>query len=133
MNDLPYPPLPYPSACDTCKAPGSCCRDFAISSHSFPIESWEADAANFLKDMQVPFFRVIKAVKCDYNNRVKVACDCTLLDENGRCSDYENRPVICRIYRPKSDALCCEYEGERPPPVREESWLYPKSIPSDKT
>ena len=59
-------------------------------------------------------------------SRCKVACDCTLLDENGRCSDYENRPAVCRNYEPASDQLCCEWKGERKPSIPEEFLVYPK-------
>lgn len=36
---------------------------------------------------------------------------CTLLDEQGRCSDYEHRPALCRAYVPRSDPLCIMHES----------------------
>ncbi len=34
---------------------------------------------------------------------------CPLLVD-GRCSDYENRPALCRYFRAGSDKLCCMWE-----------------------
>lgn len=32
---------------------------------------------------------------------------CPMLDwDTGRCTDYENRPTLCREYQPMSDPLC---------------------------
>jgi Fe-S-cluster containining protein len=31
---------------------------------------------------------------------------CFMLDENGRCGDYENRPALCRSYKSGSDGIC---------------------------
>lgn len=116
---------PPASLCDTCSNPGSCCRGFMISSHWFPVDGWEELAKDFLHKNGVPFFQPIKAVTID-KSRCKVACDCTLLDENGRCSDYENRPAVCRNYEPASDQLCCEWKGEREPAIPEEFLVCPK-------
>jgi len=33
---------------------------------------------------------------------------CPLLVD-GRCSDYDNRPELCRDYQPMSDLLCAEH------------------------
>jgi Fe-S-cluster containining protein len=41
---------------------------------------------------------------------------CTALQSDGRCSIYEDRPDLCRRYRPGQDGLCVHYwpdeEGE---------------------
>jgi len=36
---------------------------------------------------------------------------CPNLSREGRCLDYENRPVTCRIFEPASDPLCVHYNG----------------------
>lgn len=35
---------------------------------------------------------------------------CPRLLPNGRCGDYENRPWLCRVYEPKADTTCVEYD-----------------------
>lgn len=39
---------------------------------------------------------------------------CPRLGVDGRCTNYENRPKLCRLYQPKSDFLCTEYDGVPP-------------------
>lgn len=35
--------------------------------------------------------------------------DCPLLGEDGRCTDYDGRPELCRLYEAGSDPICAEY------------------------
>jgi len=36
---------------------------------------------------------------------------CPRLGRDGRCTDYENRPALCRSYEPGTDPLCAEWDG----------------------
>lgn len=44
---------------------------------------------------------------------------CPLLGRDGRCTDYENRPALCRTYQSGEDALCAEWV---PPPAEPDVW-----------
>lgn len=37
---------------------------------------------------------------------------CTRLTRDGRCGAYEDRPHVCRSYRPGEDALCVHFWAE---------------------
>lgn len=102
------------SPCDTCSKPGSCCKGFILSPLFSPA-NWERDAPQTLAHLGVPFFRVVEAVRAPGDEMVAVRCDCDRIGVDGRCTDYENRPSVCRDYSPLSDPLCCEYVG--PPPI----------------
>jgi Fe-S-cluster containining protein len=42
---------------------------------------------------------------------VKWQFTCDRLGQDGRCTQYEDRPKMCHFFEPKSDLLCIEYEG----------------------
>lgn len=110
------------SPCDTCRRPGSCCRGFVLSFVVSDLE-WETEARLKLDTYGLTFFSITEAVRTPGitpDGSVSVRCDCTLLDGNGRCGDYENRPTLCRNYNPLSDGLCCEFVGPNhlPLPVK---------------
>jgi Fe-S-cluster containining protein len=42
---------------------------------------------------------------------VKWNFNCDRLGADGRCTQYEDRPNICRLYESKSDLLCIEFDG----------------------
>jgi Fe-S-cluster containining protein len=42
---------------------------------------------------------------------VKWGFECERLGADGRCTQYEDRPNMCRIYEPKDDLLCIEFDG----------------------
>lgn len=111
------------SPCDTCSRPGSCCKGFVLSTLFSPA-NWEHDATPRLAQFGVPFFRVVEAVRSVGDGMVGVRCDCDRLGADGRCTDYENRPDVCRNYDPLSDALCIEFVGPLPIPYPEH-FAYP--------
>ncbi len=112
------------SPCDTCRKPGSCCKGFVLSP-IFSAETWEQEAPLNLASHGVPYFRIVEAVRStQVDGAVAVRCSCDRLDENGRCSDYDNRPNVCRLYDPLSDSLCCEFVGPSPHPYPEH-FAYP--------
>lgn len=106
-----------PSICDTCRDPGHCCRNFMLGS-KFRIEDDRAFVQKQLKKWDLPF----KPLRRDYFYSSKSSelepdmCywyfSCSKLKEKtGRCTIYENRPKVCRNYKPKADLMCCEFRG----------------------
>lgn len=97
------------ASCDTCRKPGACCRGFLLN-RWFNAATWRTDAAAFCNEFGFSFVPV-RALegRAQEDGTLPVLFDCKLLDEDGRCTDYENRPQLCRVYEPGADALCAEY------------------------
>lgn len=110
------------SLCDGCFAPGQCCRRIRFYGGgelafdlSEPIEDqirsrMHADDA----DRLMPFRPVGEArnVRVVESTRTgSFTFTCVNLQPSGRCGDYENRPWLCRVFEPGSDALCVHYRG----------------------
>lgn len=105
------------SICDRCTDPGHCCRRLKLYGNDFevPYAYDEASAAEeiILMDeleyrnfgFRIPFvpYTQIDGV---------VLFMCPKLGNDGRCTDYENRPRICREYQPATgDDLCVMPKG----------------------
>lgn len=88
--------------CDRCGA--KCCRYFC-----FEID--EPDSYAEFEDVRWYLFHegVSVHVDADGDWYISIANPCTALDENGRCTAYENRPLICRKYDPSG---CDETGGD---------------------
>lgn len=43
------------------------------------------------------------------DGKVKPIWRCLRLGPDGRCTDYEHRPLLCHRYQPGEDALCAEF------------------------
>ena len=39
---------------------------------------------------------------------------CPLLGRDGRCTEYDHRPALCRAYQPASDPICAEWVPDEP-------------------
>lgn len=97
------------SACDTCREPGYCCKRLmlgGVTEDAFPtkLEALLIAAAWPYEANGLPFVPV--TVLQGY-----WLYTCPMLDwDTGLCSDYENRPKLCRDYEPLSDPLCAMYE-----------------------
>lgn len=97
-----------PSACDTCKDPGYCCKRLmlgGVTEEKFPTLAEAREVAKHwpFEPNGLPFLpmRVVQG---------HWLFTCPRLDwETGRCKDYENRPALCRNYQPLSDPLCAMY------------------------
>lgn len=96
------------SVCNSCSHPGSCCKGFVLSL-LIPKEDWERELKMKLEVNKLQFLIPRRAPYYDTEGALGFQFDCSLLDTNGKCSDYENRPKMCRDYQPMQDALCCEY------------------------
>jgi Fe-S-cluster containining protein len=99
------------SMCDRCLKPGYCCRSVMLTGGPFgdPM-SFEAAEHQLLK-YQLPF----RPAHYDEEHH-RWYFWCPNLRGDGRCGDYENRPDLCRRYRPGEEGLCAHYwaaEGER--------------------
>lgn len=98
------------SACDTCSDPGYCCKRLmlgGVTEENYPtkLEALICAASWPFEPLGLPFLPV--AVLQGY-----WLFTCPVLDwESGRCSNYENRPTLCREYEPLSDPLCAMYVG----------------------
>lgn len=97
------------SSCDTCRAPGNCCSGFVLN-HPFPGANWKADAEQLLADAGLQFFKPVRQFFTSETEWMDgVMFDCSRLGADGRCTDYENRPQLCRAYQAGDDALCAEF------------------------
>lgn len=103
------------SPCDTCSRPGACFRGFVLSLN-FHEEDWQGAARSRLDGYGLTYFRIDEAIKTEHTlaNSVGIRCSCDRLGEDGRCTDYDNRPMVCRTYDPLYDGLCAEFVGPSP-------------------
>lgn len=94
------------SLCDSCYAPGQCCKGFVLNGGSVGEGSSEEELSIFLDErdlgMLVPF---------KHNDEGSWHFNCSNLQQDGRCGDYENRPPMCKDMEPASDKLCVHWQG----------------------
>lgn len=94
------------SLCDSCYAPGACCKHFTLFGCAAPGDRYkpldEGRAARAIAHHGFPF-----EVIPDAGGAVR----CTRLQADGRCGDYENRPDLCRTLEPGMDPLCVHWRG----------------------
>ncbi len=101
------PPLPAPSSADPfadtkCGACiGLCCRYFAL----------EIDTPDEPSDFEnLRWYMLHERVQIfvdDDDWYLQIYSKCTMLGDDHKCMDYENRPQICRDYTDES----CDYDG----------------------
>jgi Fe-S-cluster containining protein len=112
--------------CKLCIDPGHCCRAFSTG-RLFPIgmtrEQVKEHYANGTDPWErwttekMPFIPLRTNIYYTSNGKHKPETvtwwvTCPLLDCQGLCSDYENRPKICRVYEPGCDPMCAMFSGE---------------------
>lgn len=95
--------------CDHCRRPGRCCSGFALN-----LEVSEEETALHL------LVRLATILHQDCQGRPMLGAPflplyrpggewrfwCPLLGHDGRCTDYENRPLLCAMFQPGADPLC---------------------------
>jgi Fe-S-cluster containining protein len=93
-----------PSLCDGCRKPGACCRAVTLTGEAGTLGPGASDleltalmAAGWLPF--APLLRHPDAV---------VVFWCLNLRPDGRCSDYANRPDLCRDYAAGTGVVCVE-------------------------
>lgn len=97
------------ASCDTCRKPGHCCSGFTLNFY-FNRETWQEEATEILKKNNLEFIVPVRIAQGWLEQgRTGVVFDCTRLGADGRCTDYENRPELCKIYQPGQDGLCIEH------------------------
>lgn len=94
--------------CDTCPQPGHCCKSIHLSGGGLPTGSADKQTAlEALVEMAKRALPFVASEKREYwPGHLSWWYTCPLLDNEGRCSDYENRPDLCREYQPLEDGLC---------------------------
>lgn len=98
------------ASCDTCRAPGNCCRGFVLNIGPLPSMIWRHAAQATMDKHGLPFRPVRVSVRHDYGpDQVAVVFDCPLLGADGRCTEYKTRPLVCHDYQAGHDALCAEF------------------------
>ena len=119
------------SLCDTCIAPGNCCR--ALTVHLLvPMDMGRDELREHLRDgidpwtkeqMDEPFpFEPLRPTRFFANegelkpHSCYWAYSCPKLDDaTGRCTIYDRRPFPCREYKAGQDPLCVHFEGDWDP------------------
>jgi Fe-S-cluster containining protein len=96
------------SMCDRCISPGACCKRLVLSGPFAAPMSLER-AEHLLIDPD--WFPQTKGVFRPGNQLPNGRWEfwCTALKSDGRCGIYEDRPQLCRDYRPGADGLCVHF------------------------
>jgi Fe-S-cluster containining protein len=119
--------------CDNCKRPGACCKGFALGRGSFgkgltALEvlaklastttgltaggvAYDAGNGDYsgrtdLTQVGLPFLPDKQAATGEWSFR------CPLLGSDGRCTEYDHRPPLCRDYQAGEDALCAMHVSD---------------------
>lgn len=102
------------SMCDSCMSPGACCRRLVLSGpFANPMSLKAVEHLLTSPDWIAQTMGVFRPGHQAEGGRWEFWC--TALDPDGRCSIYEQRPQLCRSYRPGEDPLCVHFwaqEGE---------------------
>lgn len=101
-----------PVLCETCRKPGSCCKNFALVSR-FTKDNWKSEAESLLATHKIDYFKPVRVrpnPTTQNPDAVSVYFDCERLGLDGRCTNYNERPETCRVFEPGSDPLCAEYQ-----------------------
>lgn len=100
------------SQCDSCRAPGHCCKGFVLSL-AFAAAYWRQEAEWVMADKGLPFVPVRPIWHPEAApDETAVIFDCTKLGADGRCTIYETRPALCASYEPGYDGLCAEHVNQ---------------------
>ncbi len=96
------------SLCDVCMSPGACCKRLTLTGLFSEPMSRERVEHELLKPEVFPQLKgVFQPGEQDERGVWRLWC--TALLPNGRCSIYEDRPNLCRMYRPGQDPLCVHH------------------------
>lgn len=99
------------ASCDTCRAPGSCCSAFTLNMPVKWNRQWKSSATKKLAKHGLSMFVPVRQrIGADGHELNAILYSCTWLGADGRCTDYKNRPGLCRRYQPGDDMICAEFE-----------------------
>ena len=100
------------SLCDVCLSPGACCQRMALSS-SLIRRVWmpggEGRAHDPMSRDRAEHLMIAAGLPFIPSHQQANGVwryGCTQLQPNGRCGAYEERPQVCRDFKPGSDPLC---------------------------
>lgn len=104
------------SMCDSCLSPGACCKALRLRGGARQADNSDAIEASMSFDqaerraleLNLWMFRPLHQEAADGS----WTWSCTQLEPNGRCGIYEDRPELCRSFRPGQDPLCVHYWKE---------------------
>ncbi|SMF04893.1 YkgJ family cysteine cluster protein [Desulfovibrio gilichinskyi] len=77
----------------SCNMCGKCCREISLYVDSTWLRSEKQVRKASIKNPHLNFFKIIGKTEDGF---LKFAC--THLGEDGLCTDYENRPTLCRTF-----------------------------------
>lgn len=106
------------SICDKCYSPGRCCKSFVLfGADDKRATLWvDEDYNEQLKERGLPFrfLEVDQVFEAEDAGRqyCSFVATCPLLGPDGRCTDYEARPKLCKIYEPQSSPLCIHFHSD---------------------
>jgi Fe-S-cluster containining protein len=109
------------SMCDSCLSPGACCKRLTLSGPFAKPMSLEAVEHKLIDPDWISQTKgVFRPGTQTDDGRWEFWC--TALGADGRCTIYEDRPQLCRDYRPGHDGLCIHYwpDPESPTPMAAE-------------
>lgn len=96
------------SACDSCWRPGHCCNGFVLTGSESGEFTGAWSPLALLAELAMnglPFLPLALTSKGFWRFW------CPMLGADGRCTDYENRPQLCRDYEPGTDLICFHTGG----------------------
>ena len=112
------------SLCDACYRPGTCCKEIRFygghrnGEHTFWLDEniEQQVSGQDPENLSNHPFEVLKVDEKFTDKKTgreygTVVFKCKNLTAEGRCGDYENRPLLCKSYEPRSDNLCVHYQG----------------------
>jgi Fe-S-cluster containining protein len=106
------------SMCDTCMAPGACCREITLGGGTYCLDL--DDPAEVERRMRegkmddkgrryIGSIMPFKVLRRDEESRAWIF-SCPKLDPmSGRCTIYAERPFCCSDYKPGQDGLCVHH------------------------
>lgn len=106
--------------CSVCPAPGSCCKHFNLllgETHAFTTWKDEGIAAAIAEVSARGLPYTVDEICNEYvaeGGRVYVSWwfSCDKVTPEGRCSIYNERPNVCRIFLPGTNELCKPFYRE---------------------
>lgn len=93
-------------------SPGHCCKSLFLSGHMpGPAGEMFQDPMSFERAEHHAMRAGLPFRPLAQDDLGRWRWTCTQLLPNGRCGIYEDRPEVCRRYRPGEDPLCVHHWG----------------------
>lgn len=96
--------------CDRCIAPGTCCKAFPLSK-DFATGTTPEQLVEFLAEQKYPFVPLRRYYTYIGAWLERWLFQCTKLGADGRCTIYEDRPELCKLYEAGCDEMCIHTRG----------------------